>query len=388
MKRLESNVVPRRLSMMTLLFLILLTFVAWAAYCEIDQDVRTQGQIIASGRTQVIQAADGGVLAKLLVGEGEQVKAGQLLAVLEKSRAEAGFEESQAKAVFLRISLVRAQAESRLVKPDFGASPDQGYRKFIDAQQRLYLQRRLTLDQDLASISEGLSMAREELRMNNVLFQGGDVSKLELLRSRRQLVELESRAVGLRNKYRQEGSAEVAKLEEELSSVNSRLVERQSVLDHTDLTAPVAGIVKFLRVTTVGGVLRAGDELMQIAPTDNALIIESKVAPIDIGLLKIGLPASVRIDAFDYSSYGGLTGKVTYISPDTLSEPGPNGQTQTYYRVHVALASLQDHNVKARDIVIKPGMTATVDMRTGKRSILKYLVKPVYKAFSGALSEK
>ena len=387
MKRLESSVVPRRLSMMTLLFLVLLTFVAWAAFFEIDQEVRTQGQIIASGRTQVIQAADGGVLSKLSVVEGEQVKAGQLLAVLEKSRAEAGFEDSRARSVSLGLALIRAQAESRLAVPDFGTNLDLGYQKFIDAQRRLYSQRKQTLDQDLASMAEGLAMAREELRMNNVLFQGGDVSKLEILRSRRQVVELESRAAGLRNKYRQEGSAEVAKIEEELSSVNFKLAERQSVLDHTDLTAPVAGIVKLLRITTIGGVLRAGDELMQIAPTDDALIVEGKVAPADIGLLKVGLPAAVRVDAFDYSIYGGLNGKVTYISPDTLSESGANGQTQTYYRVHVALAPQQDQNAKARRIIIKPGMTATVDMRIGTRSILRYLAKPVYKAFSGALAE-
>lgn len=387
MKKLEFYGAPRRLSMMTLLFLVLLTFIAWAAFFEIDQDVRAQGQIIATGRTQVIQAADGGVLAKLLVAEGDQVRAGQLLAVLEKSRVEAGFEESRAKELSLRIALIRAQAEAKLVEPDFGNNYEQRYQKFIDAQRRLYQQRKRTLDQDLASMTEGLAMAREELRMNNALFQGGDVSKLELLRSRRQVVELEGRAMGLRNKYRQEASAEVAKLEEELSSVNAKLAERQSVLDHADLSAPVAGIVKFLRVTTIGGVLRPGDELMQIAPTDDVLIIEAKVAPVDIGLLKVGLPSTVRIDAFDYSSYGGLSGAVTYISPDTLSESGANGQTQTYYRVHVALAVEQDHNAKAGHIVIRPGMTATVDVRTGTRSILKYLAKPVYKAFGGALSE-
>lgn len=388
MKGLQSGKRPAHLSIMPLLFIALLVFWGWAAFFEIDRDVRTTGQIIASGRTQIIQAADGGVLAKLVVAEGEPVEQGQLLAVLEKSRAEAGFEESQAKAISLRIALLRARAEAALIAPDFGESSDLGYQHFIDAQRRLYLQRRRTLDQDLASIAEGLSMAREELRMNNTLFQSGDVSKLEMLRSRRQVVELEGRALGLRNKYRQEGSAEAVKIEDELSSVSSKLAERQSVLDHTDLTAPVAGIVKFLRVTTIGGVLKPGDELMQIAPTDDALIVEAKVAPVDIGQLEIGLPATIKIDAFDYSIYGGLNGKVTYISPDTLSESGANGQVQTYYRVHVALVPLVDGQSKARDILVKPGMTATVDIRTGTRSILKYLIKPVYKAFSGALAER
>lgn len=377
----------RRLSMMTLLFVGLLGFGFWAAFFEIDQSVRTQGQIIASGRTQIIQAADGGVLSKLSVIEGQQVKAGQLLAVLEKSRAEAGFEESRAKAASLRIALMRAQAEARLATPAFSTGQGNADQNFIQVQQRLYQQHKRTLDEDLVSLKASLSMAREELRMNEALLKAGDVSRLDILRARRQVNEFESRVANVRNKYQQDASAEAAKLEEELASVNSRLEERQSVLDHTDLTAPVAGIIKFLRITTIGGVLRAGDELMQIAPTDDALIIEAKVAPADVGLLKTGLPVSVKIDAFDYAIYGTLNGELTYISPDTLTEPGPNGQTQTYYRVHVALAQQQTHNAKARDIVIKPGMPATLDIRTGTRSILKYLAKPVYKAFSGALTE-
>lgn len=376
-----------RISMMTLLFLGLLSFGVWAAFFEIDQGVRTQGQMISSGRTQIIQAADGGVLFKLAVIEGQQVKAGQLLAVLEKSRAEAGFEESRAKAAALRIALVRAQAETRLETPNFRARNGDADENFIRAQQRLFQQRRHSLDQEVAALSEGLSMARAELRMNLKLFDDGDVSQLDIFRARRQVNEIENRVAGARNKYRQDSSAEVAKLEEEISSVNSRLEERQSVLDHTDLTAPVDGIVKLLRVSTIGGVLRAGDELMQIAPTDDALIIEAKVAPVDVGLLRTGLPASVKIDAFDYSVYGSLNGKLTYISPDTLSEPGPNGQPQTFYRVHVALAKVQAQNPKARSILVMPGMPVTVDIRVGSRSILKYLAKPIYKAFGGALAE-
>ena len=246
MKSFSFLALLRRMSMMTLLFLGLLSFGFWAAYFEIDQGVRTQGQIIPSGRTQIIQAADGGVLFKLAVVEGQQVKAGQILAILEKSRA---------KAAALQIALQRAQAETRMQAPNFSATSGDIDQNFVRAQQRLFVQRKRSLDQDVASLMEGLAMAREELRMNTALFQEGDVSQLDILRSRRQVNDLQSRVEGARNKYRQDASAEVTKLEEELSSVNSRLEERQSVLDHTDLTAPVAGIVKLLRITTVGGVL-------------------------------------------------------------------------------------------------------------------------------------
>ena len=376
-----------RFSMMVLLCLGLAGFVTWAALFEIDQSVRTQGQVIASARTKVIQTVDGGVLSELNVVEGQSVKAGEVLAVLEKTRAEAGFEESRDKAASLRIALVRANAESRLSEPVFSAKLRK-YPNFIQAQERLYQQRKLTLDQDMASLNEALTIAREEVRMHEVLFKDGNVSQLEMLRTRRQLIELQGRATSVTNKYRQDASAEAAKLEEDLSSVNSRLEERQSVLDHTTLTSPAAGIVKFLRVTTMGGVLRAGDELMQISPSDELLIIEGKVTPMDIGLLHPGLPVSVKLDAFDYSVYGTLDGVLSYVSPDTLTETGANGQSQTFYRVHVKLNPLQDQNPKASSIVVKPGMTASIDIRTGTRSVLKYIIKPIFKTFGGAMTER
>jgi adhesin transport system membrane fusion protein len=383
----QSNTPVRRLSMMVLLTLGLAGFILWAAYFEIDQSVRTQGQVIASARTQVVQTVDGGVLSELNVVEGQQVKAGELLAVLEKNRAEAGFEESRDKAAALRIALVRANAEARQIRPVFSEELRR-YPNFIQAQERFYVQRKRTLDQDLASLNQGLLIAHEEVRMNEALLKDGNVSQLEMLRTRRQLIELQGRVTTLNNKYRQDASAEATKLEEDLSAVTSRLEERQSVLDHTSLASPAAGIVKYLRVTTIGGVLRPGDELMQISPSDELLIIEGKVTPADIGLLHTGLPVSVKLDAFDYSVYGSLDGVLSYVSPDTLSEAGPNGQSQTFFRVHVKINPLQTQNPQASRIVVKPGMTASLDIRTGPRSVLKYLAEPVFKSFGGALSER
>jgi adhesin transport system membrane fusion protein len=309
---------------------------------------------------------DGGVLSELRVAEGQQVALGEVLAVLQRSRAEAGYEESRDRVASLTIAMTRARAEARLQVPVFGAE-SKAYPEFVAAQEALYRQRRRSLDEDLAANGQGLALAREELAMTEALLKDGDVSRLEALRARRQVSELEARLSAARNKYRQDASAEAAKLEEDLASVNSKLAERKNILEHTELTAPVAGVVKFLRVTTIGGVLRGGDELMQIAPSDEDPIIEAKVNPTDVGQLSVGLPVSVKIDAFDYSVYGMLAGELRYISPDTLSEQNQSGQTQTFYRVKVRLPSEQAHNPKARDIVIKPGMTASIDIRTGTR---------------------
>ena len=382
----EQKSAWRKPSMMVLLAAALLLFIGWAASFEIDQGVRATGQVISSARTQIIQTVDGGVLSELRVVEGQQVKVGEVLAVLEKSRAEAGFEESRDRVASLSIAMTRARAEARQQVPVF--APFKAYPEFVQAQQALYLQKKRTLDEDLAANGQGLAMARQELDMTEALLKDGDVSQLEALRARRQVTELEARLASTRNKYRQDASAEAAKIEEDLASVNAKLAERKNILEHTELSAPVAGVIKYLKVTTIGGVLRGGDELMQIAPTDDDLIIEAKVNPSDVGQLKQGLPVSVKVDAFDYSVYGMLQGDLVYISPDTLTEQGQGGQTQVYYRAKVHLPRKQPHNPKAQYIVVKPGMTVGVDIRTGTRSVLNYLAKPVVNAFGGALTER
>jgi adhesin transport system membrane fusion protein len=223
--------------------------------------------------------------------------------------------------------------------------------------------------------------------MNQALLKGGDVSRIEVMRALRQVTDIEARLNELRNKYVQDARTEVTRLEDELSSQRHKLEERRSVLEHTDLIAPVAGIVKYLRINTVGGVLRAGDELMQISPTESDMVIEAKVNPVDIGQLELGLPVQVKLDAFDFSVYGMLVGKLTYISSDTLVEQGPNGQSLSFYRVQVRIEDQQSNQALA-SVPLKPGMTSTIDIKTRTRSVLRYLLKPVIKTFSGALNER
>ena len=378
------------MSLTMLLLCAMVAFLLWAALFEIEQTVRAQGQIIPTARTQVIQSADGGVLEKLLVEEGQSVKAGQELAVMERERSVAGFEESRAKEAALTTALVRAQAEAKEMAPVYPPSL-RAYPKIVAVQQALYEQRKRSLDDELVSQQQALDMAREELRMNEALLKNGDTSRLEVMRAKRQTVDIEGKINATRNKYLQDARAEATKLSEDLASNRYKLDERQSILGKTTLTAPIAGVVKYLKVTTIGGVLRAGDELMQISPTEGEMVFELKVNPADIGQLSLGLPAAIRLDAFDYSVYGSLAGKLTYLSSDTLAEQGANGQISAYYRAQVRLDPEQARaqpNPKLADVALKPGMTATVDIRTGRRSVLKYLAKPVYTAFAGALNER
>ena len=359
----------------------------WASQSDLDQLVRATGQVIPDARTQIIQAADGGVLFELRVQEGQAVKAGQILAVLEKERAQAGFKEIVARVASLRAILDRTNAEISQ-KPLLFNKQSAAFPEFTTAQAGLYMQRKKTLDEEMGYLQEALANAKEELDMNQKLMKTGDTSRLDLLRSERQVTDLAGRISATRNRYLQEARQDASKAEEELATTQQKLNERQSILNHTDLTSPVGGVVKYLRVNTIGGVLRPGDELMQIAPTDGGFFVEGRVTPSDVGSLKLGLPVTVRVDSFDYSIYGTLKGQLTHISPDTLSEQGSRGETNVFYRIQVRLDADQSHNPRSQDIVIKSGMTTSLDIRTGERTVLQYLIKPIFKAFQGAMTER
>jgi adhesin transport system membrane fusion protein len=359
-------------------------FLLWASQFEIDQTVRAQGQLIPAGRTQVIQATDGGALLEILVQEGELVTQGQRLAVLEQARSQAALEESQAKQSALQAALSRAQAEADGRRPALQASDKD---PFAAVQLALYEQRQRGLEQELSSLTAALEAAQLELAVNEALLRSGDTSKLEVMRAARQVSDVQGRINSVRNKFMQEVRTEVAKLSEELASNRYRLDDRQAVMDHTVVRAPVSGIVKYLKVNTVGGVLRAGDELMHISPTTGGLLAEVKIHPVDAALAKPGMVARIRFDAFDSAIYGSLVGTLSYVSADTFSEQAPNGQAIAYYRAHVRLDQLQRNRALER-AQLKPGMTVTVDVLARRRSVLQYLTSPLYKAFDGALSER
>ena len=377
-----------------LLSACLAAFIAWAGYFEIDQTVHTTGQVILSARTQLVQTADGGVLKELTVQEGDTVTSGQLLAVLEKERVQANLEETRARTMSLKAALIRAKAEVQFKTPLFG-SEFRRYPEFVSAQQGLYTQRKRSLDEELRTMQDGLAMAMQEKRMNDNLFKSGDVSELDVLRAKRQVTEIEGRIAATKNKYLQDTRTEMTRIEDELSSQNQKLNGAESLLSHTDIMAPMDGVVKTLKIHTLGGVLRPGDELMQIAPVGDALLLEARVSPADIGQLVIGQSVFITLDAYDYSIYGNLIGELTDISPDTLSDSNaqgslvntPTGQPSVYYKVNIRIAKEQE-NPKAASMEIKPGMTASIDIRTGTRNLLTYLLKPVIKTLGTSLNER
>lgn len=361
-------------------------FLAWANWAELDQLTRAGGQVIASSRNQVIQVAEGGVLADMAVREGAPVRRGQLLARFDRTRAEAGFLESASKAAALKATVARLHAEVYGGKPVFPSDLD-AYPEFRANQSTLFAKRQAALHADIEALESARKLIREELEMNLPLLQSGDVSRSEVIKLQRQMVDIQGQIANRRNKYLQDSQAELVKAQEDLASVEQQVTQRREQLAYTEVLAPMDGIVRNVRLTTLGGVARPGEEIMQIVPVDDDLVVEAKVRPSDIAFVKPGLPATVKLDAWDYSIYGALEGTVTYISADTLNEETRNGD-QPYYRVQVKTSGRKLMSRGNEKIDVQPGMTAQVEIKTGKRTVLAYLTKPITKTLDEAMSER
>jgi adhesin transport system membrane fusion protein len=382
----SENTYQMHRSIIVLTALALLGFLAWAAWAEIDQVSRATGQIIPAGRVQVIQSTDGGVIGEIRVREGDKVRKGQILVVLDRVKIAAAVAESRAKVASMKTVKSRIEAEL-FDRPLIFTEDVRDFPEFMANQRQLYQKRRQAQTADIGALRKMLGLVRKELDMNQPLLANGDVSRSEVMRLERTVAEVESQIVNRQNKYLQDLQAEYAKVEEELVTAEQNLTQRLSSLEDTELEAPTDGIVKNIRLTTIGGVLRPGDEVLQIVPTGEKLIIEAKVSPTDIAYVRIGQAATVKFDAYDSSIYGSAQGKVIYISPDTLTEQKSQGD-QVYYRVHVSVDTGMLRPRPNEKIEIQPGMTATVEIKTGRNTVLKFLLKPITKTVSDSFGER
>jgi adhesin transport system membrane fusion protein len=364
----------------------LLLLLWWSSIGKIDQVTRAQAQIIAAERTQFVQSSDGGVVTKLHVKEGDVVKAGQLLVTLQKERASSAVSDSRAKVAALNITLARLNAEV-YGKPLAFNKNLLVYVDYIRNQTELYNKRQTAFNDDIRALEDILVLGEDELRINRQLEASGDVSRTEILRLQRTVADIRAQLAGKRNKYFQDAQAEMTKAQEELSTQTEQLRDRRQVLEHTELLAPVDAVVNNIKVSTLGGVVRAGDTVMELLPTGDNLIVEAKIAPADIAFVATGQDASVKLDAYESSIFGALRGKVSYISPDVLTEETRQGPFM-YYRVRIRIMGAEFKGEKANEIHLRPGLTASVEIKAMERTVLSYLTKPIFKVFSQSMGER
>lgn len=379
---LLDQTVPRVRWALYMLVLIVISFGVWASVTRVDEVTRGSGKVISNSGDQVIQSLEGGILARLNVKEGDKVEAGQVLLEIDATRAKAVYNEGYSKMVALQAAAARLRAEA-YAKPLVFPGALNRYPDLVSNETLAYNSRRQALDQSVAELRRSLQLAEQEVGMSEPLMARGLISDIELLRMKRQTNDLRLQIAERESKYRAEANAELSRVESDLAQSRENVVARADTARHTTIKAPVRGVVKDIRISTIGGVIQPAATIMEIVPLDDRLLVEAKFRPQDVAFLREGLPATVKVTAYDYGIYGGLDGVVEHISPDTLREDSRSAIAatgeDTYYRVLVRTreSSMQ---VDGKALPIIPGMTTTVDIRSGDKTILDYLLKPIYKA--------
>jgi adhesin transport system membrane fusion protein len=372
---------PGSRSVLYIIIIILFTGIVWAHYANVEEITQGEGKIISKSREQVIESLEAGIIDEMLVREGDIVEKGQPLVKINPTRASSTYQEMNAKLMGLKAMIARLEAEAYQTPLEFPEEL-QKHPLMIEQETKAYESRKKSLDSSVSALERSRDLILKELSMTAPLAARGLISEVELLRMRRQANDLEIQIVERRNRYQGEANSELTKAELEVAQLTESLVGRKDVLERTTIYAPVYGTVKNVSISTIGGVVQPGADIMEIVPLEDQLIVEGQIKPQDVAFLRPGLPATVKVSAYDYGIYGGLKGKVVLISPDTLQDEkklAAGRPDAIYYRVQI-LTDTSWLESGGKRLPIIPGMTATVEIRTGEKTILDYLLKPVFKA--------
>lgn len=402
--------------------IVLLLLFLWAAFAKVDEVARGEGRVIPSQQLQVIQSYDGGVVEEILVREGQVVNKGDLLLRIDSTRFVSTFREN--RATFLSLQARAARLTALTARTPFALPSEllKSAPEIAEHERTLYESNRKELDEQLgisssqleqrqqelrevraklAQVTRALELANQELTVTKPLLTSGAVSEVEILRlegavsnaqgARQQTLAQEQRLRSAveesqgkmrevelmeSNKWRNELSETLAKLSS-LTETSTGLADK---IKYAEIRAPVRGTVQRVYTNTVGGVVQPGHEVIEIIPLDDDLLIEAKVSPKDIAFLHPGQQAIVKFTAYDFAIYGGLSGTLEHISADTMKDEKEN----VFYLVRVKT----DRSGFNMSLPIIPGMTTQVDILTGKKTVLSYLLKPILRAKQNALTER
>lgn len=367
---------------MLVLYLIIATLLVagvWASVSPVEEVTKGQGKVIPASHEQVIQSLEGGILEEMNVREGDIVQKGQILLKIDATRAASSYREGMSKVVALEGAVARLRAESYGLPLNFPDSV-KAIPSIVRDETKAYESRKKARDDSIAVLRRSLSLSEKEITMSAPLVAQGLMSEVELLRMKRQSNDFQLQISERETRYRSDANDELAKQESELAQIRENVVARHDMVSRTSVVAPVKGTVKNIRMTTIGGVITQGADILEIVPLEDNLLVEAKVNPADVAFLRPGLKTTIKLTAYDYGIYGGLEGKLEYISPDTLEDEKNNqpGKDTSYYRILVRSdTSVIQAGGKLHPII--PGMTASVEIKTGEKTILSYLLKPLLK---------
>ncbi|SPA17762.1 Type I protease secretion protein, haemolytica toxin secretion prtE family (hlyD) [Cupriavidus taiwanensis] len=401
----------------------------WAALARVDEVAVGEGKVIPSSQLQVVQNLEGGIVAQIMVRPGQVVSKDQPLMRIDDTRFTASYQEGRTKddALVARIARLSAEADGT----DFvaGAGGDGDTRRFVAEERSLFASRRHALEANLAVLRQQSEQRRQELTekrsreqqlrqshrlvaqelaMMRPMVAQGVVSDVDVLRLERQTNDLKGELDASRlamprleaayresqqklaeasAHFRAEAMRELNQVRAEQAALSATNTVLQDRVDRTLVRAPLAGIVKQLKINTVGGVVQPGMDLVEIVPLEDTLLVEARVRPADIAFLRPGQPAVVKLSAYDFSVYGGFAGTVEHISADTLTPERPGERPESYYLVRVRTRDNRPAG-SAVQVPILPGMVATVDVLTGQKTVLHYLLKPIIKTRDMAFRER
>lgn len=363
-----------------LLFIILFgVFIIWAYFSPLEEVTRGQGSVIPSSREQIVQSLDPGIIREMKVKEGDIVEKDQVLLTLDDTRSSAILRESEAKVQNLEAIVSRLQSEAYSIPLTF---PENMESSVKERELAAYQARRRAMLDTVNGLAKSKSLLDKEIAIVSPMVKRGVMSEVELLRMQRQSADLGNQITERKNKYAADASNELVQMESELAQARENMAMRADPVERSQIKAPMRGIVKNIRINTVGGVVQAGQDILEIVPLDDTLIVQAYISPKDVAFIRVGQDALIKVSAYDYAIYGGLEGKVILLSPDTLQDERRPSELklnpdQAYYRVLVETNGNYITDKSGNRLDISPGMTATVDIKTGEKTIFQYLIKPI-----------
>ena len=400
-------------------------FVIWASFAEVEQITRGQGQVVPSSETQLVQSLEGGILSELKVREGERVRKNQIIARVQNVAFASDQKGIEAKTVALTLkrNRLRAEADGESFKPDQSLAEKSpamaANEEALYASRQQDLRNALSLLDDkirqadaslreigaqVSRLSETRGLLQKEYDMTNKMVAQNAAPKMNAIRLERELADLrgnlsasvqkkaalEAELSASRreraekeNTFKSEALTQISEVEAELAGLNESLKTASDRVDRSELRSPVDGIVKTIHLKTIGGVIEPAKPIMEIVPSDDVLQVTAKVSPTDIAFLKVGQPVRVKLTAYDAQRYGSLEGKLVRIGADTITDSKGN----VFFEVDV-ITKESYLGTKANPLPILPGMVAQVDVITGSRTIMSYLLKPFLRARQEALTER
>ncbi|RRN00326.1 HlyD family type I secretion periplasmic adaptor subunit [Bibersteinia trehalosi] len=376
---LQTEKHHKSFAVIILFAIFLIVFVIWAYFSPLEEVTRGQGSVIPSSREQIVQSLDPGIISEMKVKEGDIVEKDQILLTLDDTRSSAILRESEAKVYNLEAIVSRLQAEAYGVALKFPAGIAQEVR---ERELAAYHARRRAMQDAVSGLAKSKALLDREIAIVAPMVKRGVMSEVELLRMQRQSAELANQITERKNQYAANASNELVQAESELAQARENMVMRADPVERSQIKAPLRGVVKNIRINTVGGVVQAGQDILEIVPLDDTLIVQAYISPKDVAFIRVGQEALIKVSAYDYAIYGGLEGKVILLSPDTLQDDRRPSELklnpdQAYYRVLVETSGSYITDKAGNRLDISPGMTATVDIKTGEKTIFQYLIKPI-----------